>query len=379
MLPALRAALDGHGPALLPVTAADRQRLVSAVGLVAPVPGHTALVVGTSGSTGAPKGVMLSARALVASAVATNDRLGGPGRWLMAMSARYIGGLQVLIRSLVVGTTPAVVDLTGGFRPMEFAKAARSVLSDDGPRYTALVPTQLSRLLSDGGAGLDALRGFDAVVLGGAAAPETVLASAAAAGVRIVVSYGMSETAGGCVHDGVPLDGVRIRLSGAQPTGRIELSGPVLTHGYLPDTGRPPVVDGWFATSDLGRWLPDGRLAVVGRIDDLINTGGVKVSPLLVEQALTALAEVSSAAVVGIEDPEWGHRVAAAVVPADPAGPPDESALRAAVRDSVGDAAVPKEFRLVTELPLLGPGKVDRGAVRAIFARSDQVHRRHCE
>jgi o-succinylbenzoate---CoA ligase len=372
LLPAISAALDGTGPALLPVTADEGDRLTSAMGVGQPVEDRTALVIGTSGSTGVPKGALLSAEAVKASVAATHARLGGPGSWLLAMSARYIGGLQVLIRAMLAGTEPGVVDLSGGFRPDEFAKAALPVLAADGPHYTALVPTQLSRLISEGGAGLEALCAFGAIVLGGAPASESLLVAARAAGAKPVPSYGMSETAGGCVYDGVPLEGMRVRLT----AGRIDLSGPMIAHGYrLHSTeshgGESPFVDGWFHTSDLGRWLPDGRLEVVGRIDDLINTGGVKVPPVLVERALTALPGVAEACVVGVEDPAWGQAVAAAIVPTDPANPPAESALREAVHAEVGRTAVPKLFRSVAQLPLLGPGKIDRTAVRAMLRGSN--------
>lgn len=360
LLPAVGKALDGTGPALLPVTADEWDRLTSAMGVGRPVEDRTALVIGTSGSTGVPKGALLSAEAVKASVVATHARLGGPGTWLLAMSARYIGGLQVLIRSMLAGTEPGVADLSGGFRPDEFARAAQPVLAAGGPHYTALVPTQLARLVSEGGAGLEALCAFDAIVLGGAPASESLLAAARAAGAKPVPSYGMSETASGCVYDGVPLDGMRVRLT----EGRIDLSGPMIAHGYRLHSGESPFVDGWFHTSDLGRWLPDGRLEVIGRIDDLINTGGVKVPPVLVERALTALPGVAEACVFGVEDPVWGQAVAAVIVATDPASPPDESVLRDAVRTEVGRTAVPKRFRFVAQLPLLGPGKIDRAALR---------------
>jgi O-succinylbenzoic acid--CoA ligase len=314
-----------------------------------------ALVIGTSGSTGAPKGALLASDAVKASATATHARLGGPGTWLLAMSVRYIGGLQVLIRSLLAGTRPAVADLTDGFRPEEFTKAAFAALEAPGRHYTALVPTQLTRLMA--GDALEALRGFDAIVMGGAAMPEALRQRARDEGVNAIPSYGMSETASGCVYDGVPLDGVEIRLT----DGRIDIRGPMLADGYRGFDGESPFVDGWFHTSDLGRWLDDGRLEVVGRLDDVINTGGVKIAPLLVERALTAVPGVTDACVVGLPDPEWGQIVAAAVVATDP---PSEAHLRDAVRDAAGRAAAPKLIRFLPELPVLGPGKVDRAAVR---------------
>jgi O-succinylbenzoic acid--CoA ligase len=358
LLPTLAAALAGDGPALLPVT--DQEPgLPAALGVDRPVADRIALVIGTSGSTGAPKGALLASDAIKASAQATNARLGGPGTWLLAMSARYIGGLQVLIRSLLAGTEPVVADLTDGFRAENFAKAAFAALAAPGRHYTALVPTQLSRLMT--GDALAALRGFDAIVMGGAAMSAALRQRCRDEGVNAIPSYGMSETASGCVYDGVPLDGVELRLS----DGRIDIRGPMLADGYRNFDGESPFVDGWFHTSDLGRWLPDGRLEVVGRLDDVINTGGVKVAPLLVERALTAVDGVTDACVVGLPDPEWGQVVAAAVVAENR---PDEEQLRASVRAAAGRAAAPKLIRFVPALPLLGPGKVDRAAVKTAFA-----------
>jgi o-succinylbenzoate---CoA ligase len=340
---ALRAALDGSGPAVLP---SDDPAPFDPDGPVAP---GIAVVVPTSGSTGDPKGVELPAAALRASAEATHARLGGPGRWLLALPARHIAGIQVLVRSLLAGVEPVVMDLAGGFRPEAFVPA--------GARYTALVPTQLVRLL-DGG-GLAALRSFDAVLLGGAATPDSVLRRAREAGVRVVTTYGMTETAGGCVYDGVPLDGVGVRIA----DGLVELSGPTLARGYrnrAEETARA-FANGWFRTGDLGR-LRDGVLEVLGRADDLINTGGVKVAASAVERVLAACPGVVEVCVAGVPDPEWGQRVVAAVV-----GTVDVDDARAAVRAELGAAAVPREIRFVARLPVRGPGKVDRAAVAGLF------------
>jgi O-succinylbenzoic acid--CoA ligase len=217
---------------------------------------------------------------------------------------------------------------------------------------------------------LAALAAFDAVVLGAAATSETLRAAATEAGVRIVAAYGMTGTASGCVYDGVPLDGVELRLAEVEAgAGRIELAGPVLATGYR---GRPDLTaavfgDGWFRTGDSGRLDGDGRLQVLGRTDDLINTGGVKVAPALVERALLAQAGVGDACVLGLPDEHWGQAVVAAIVPSDPAQPPDPEALRAAVRAEVGRAAVPKQVRYLDKLPLRGPGKIDKAALRDLL------------
>lgn len=345
---ALRVALDG-GPAVMPVSAVD-PRLDSLRRQLAPeepVEPGTAVVVTTSGSTGSAKGVVLSASALRASAAATHSRLGGPGRWLLALPAQHIAGIQVIVRSLLSGVEPAVFSQTFADVP-------------DDVRYVSLVPTQLARL-SD----LKVLRRFDAVLVGGAAAAKPLVARALDAGVRVVTTYGMSETAGGCVYNGVPLPGVRVRIV----DGVIELAGPMLATGYRrsPAETAAAFVDGWFRTSDLGVFR-DGSLEVLGRADSMINTGGVKVSPSAVEAVLAAQPGVAEACVVDLPDAQWGQLVAAVVVPVDPLRPPVVSELTGAVRSALGAPAVPKVVRFAGDLPLRGPGKVDRSGVRTLFA-----------
>ena len=328
---AVRDALDG-GPAYAP------QPRLSDVG----APPGTALVLRTSGSTGNPREVALGAAALRASAEATHERLGGPGSWLLVLPPTHVAGVQVITRSLVTGGA-LYPDALGRFTAAGFAAIATDFaghLSRGRRAYVSLVPTQLHRLVTaadDGdGAGLDALARFDAVLVGGAAAPAPLLARARAAGVRVVTTYGMSETSGGCVYDGVPLAGVRVRLaetdaepgSGRAPgsapgTGVVELSGPTLAEGYVGDPEATAAAfrtdpDGtrWFRTSDLGR-LDDGRLTILGRTDDVILTGGVNVAPAAVEDAvaehLARLGTPGEACVVGVPDAEWGQAVVAVV------------------------------------------------------------------
>lgn len=353
---ALAEALDG-GPTVFPVgpdTAAPPAITTDA-----------ALVVTTSGSTGRPKRVALSAAALRASADATAKRIGGPGQWLLASPALYIGGLQVLIRSLLAGTEPEILDLSNGFRPDAFAAAARRVHTGTGPHYTALVPTQLARILDAGPAALEAAKAFDAILIGGAATPPDLRKRAADAGVPIVRTYGMSETAGGCVYDGVPLDGVDVRTTG----GRVEIGGATLATGYLQDDGsidELPGEDGWFATDDLGTVDENGVLTISGRADSVINTGGVKVAAHAVEDALTSHPGVRAACVVGVPDEQWGEAVAALVV-AEPGATPSERALTTTVRERLGAPSTPKIIHIVDELPLRGPGKTDRRAARELL------------
>jgi O-succinylbenzoic acid--CoA ligase len=357
---AVAAALDG-GDALLPLGRPDDAAVFEPDRGADP---DTAVVIGTSGSTGVPKGVTLSAPALLASATATHERLGGPGHWILALPVHHIAGLQVLVRSVVAETEVSTVDSTDGFTPQAFLAAAQHLPA--GRRYAALVPTQLSRLLDAGGPAVEAAAGCAAIIVGGAAAAESLLDRARSVGITPVTTYGMSETSGGCVYDGSPLRDVRVDVD---TDGAVRLGGPTLATGYLrrPDLTAAAFVDDWFHTRDVGRWLPDGRLEILGRSDDVVNSGGEKIPPILVERALTANPGVDSACVVGIPDEQWGQVVAAAVVSA---GDVDLDALRAAVRNAAGRHAVPKRLLVVTELPMLDSGKVNRTAVAALLAGS---------
>lgn len=348
----LAAALDG-GPAALPLGAgADAPDDLDA-------PPGTGVVIATSGSTGEPKRVALPAAALRASAEGTARRLGGPARWLLALPAEHVAGVQVIVRALLAGASPLVQDLRAGFRPEAFAAATAAL--GPGRRYTSLVPTQLLRVLDAGGAPLDALRSYAAVLVGGAALDPVLHERARTAGVAVVTTYGMSETAGGCVYDGVALPGVTVEL---EPDGRILLGGPTLASGYLglPAETAAAFVGGRFRTGDLGR-MREGRLEVLGRADDVVVTGGEKVEPAAVERVLAGLPGVRAACVAGAPDPEWGQAVVAAVVPEGEADEAWAAALRTAVRDALGRAAVPRRIAAVAELPLRGIGKPDRRAV----------------
>ena len=372
-LPTLRAAVTGTGPAVLPYAAGGHPPQVAA-GAV-PDAG-TALVVGTSGSTGTPKLAMLPAQALAASANSTHERLGGPGDWLLAMPPHHIAGVQVLLRCIAAGTTPHFTDLTGGFTAAALTAAVAAMTGSttstgNRRRYTAVVPTQLVRCLADPEA-TAALASLDGVLVGGAATAPTTLAAARAAGIRAVTTYGMSETCGGCVYDWIPLRYSSVRTDG---DGRISLGGATLATGYL---GRPDLTeqafttdpDGtrWFRTDDVGHLDDAGHWHVDGRIDDLINTGGLNVAPRVVEEALTAnLPVVTEAVVVGVPDPEWGQAVAAALTLTDGAPAPTLSDVRAALRGILPDHALPRHLLVLDTIPSRGPGKPDRAAIAAAF------------
>ena len=242
------------------------------------------MVIATSGSTGPPKGAELSAAALLASARAALRRIGArPGdRWLCCLPPSHVSGLQVLVRSLLAGRAPLVTTrLTAG------------TIAAAGCAFASLVPTQLRRL-ADAGADLTALR---AILLGGAAIPPGLLAAAAAAGGTVITTYGMTETCGGCVYDGVPLDGVAVRIGAG---GRIRISGPVLFSGYRlrPELTALATDGRWFITSDLGA-QDAARLLVRGRADDVIITGGENVLAGEVAAVLGSCPGVREVAVVG--------------------------------------------------------------------------------
>jgi o-succinylbenzoate---CoA ligase len=372
---ALAAALDGSGPALIPLPAspaAVREALVAAFRPddgAAPLESEDiALVVPTSGSTGEPKGALLTASALRSSAEATHARLGGPGRWVLALPLTHVAGLLVVVRAIGAAHVPTEVDLGGGFDPQRFAAAATDAAlaaSADGvPLYVSLVPGQLLRLLD---AEID-LSDFSAILLGAAATPESLLRRAGRAGARVVTTYGMSETCGGCVYDGRPLDRTVVDIDSS---GRVVVSGPTLFSGYRL---RPDLSAGAFdgagrlVTADLGAFDADGRLLILGRADDMIVSGGENVAPARVEAALAGLADVLSCAVVGVPDPEWGERIVAVAV-ARPGTQLDLGGLRTATADLLPVGWLPRGLVLVASIPMLAPGKPDRSAVRAIAAR----------
>jgi O-succinylbenzoic acid--CoA ligase len=364
----LDVALMGNGPALVPLdpSAPTDASLRAFLADVRPrVEGSVALVLPTSGSTGRPRLVKLSAAALLASAAATHAALGGPGRWLLALPTSHIAGVQVLVRSLLARQEPVVVDRRAGFTVEAFA-AAVAVLTHDQPRYTALVPTQLDRVLASDAA---LLRAFDAVLIGGAAAPPALIAAARDAGVQIVVTYGMTETCGGVVYDGRPLPGTEVELD---TWGRIRLRGPTLFSGYLgwPDRRHEQRVDAdtWFTTADLGELGDDGQLRVLGRADDVIVTGGVNVAPAAVEAVLADHPAVSAVCVVGRADQRWGQVVTAVVASRPDQPPPTLESLREFARERLPAEALPRVVVSVPAIPMLASGKPDRLALAALLA-----------
>lgn len=360
--PQMAAALDAvwaAGDAALPLAVdapdAEVERILSVTAPgIRPVPPGTALVVATSGSTGEPKGVVISHDAIQASTAASLARLGCvPGdRWLLALPVHHVAGLQVLMRARALGTDAVV---PAGTDPRGLAGAEAD--------HLALVPTQLGRLLD---AGTDVAR-FRTILLGGARPDPTLLGRAVLAGARVVVSYGMTETVGGCVYDGVPLDGVEAEV---RDDGRVRLRGPMLCSGYRTAHGERPATDedGWFTTGDLGRWV-DGRLEVLGRADDVIVSGGENVPAAAVAARLREHPAIADVAVTARPDREWGEAVVAVVVPLDPRFPPTLDAVRHHVRATLPTAYAPRHLVVVDALPRDGLGKVPRAALRELAER----------
>lgn len=329
-----------------------------------PVARGTALVCVTSGSSGTAKGVELSHTALRAATRASIERLGCPpgSRWVLALPTHHIAGIAVLLRAWALGTEPAVT------HPSD----ERGMVAAGEGGYLALVPRQLRRLVD---AGAD-LRGFAALLVGGAGTPVELLDAARAAGGRVVRSYGMTETCGGCVYDGRPLTGVELALDEGGPRGgsgsgrrrgRIRVRGPMLLSGYRGEPGPVTDAEGWFATDDVGA-LVDGELVVAGRLDDVIISGGENIPAGAVAAALRTHPQVAEAAVIGVPDRIWGQVVTAVVVAADAADPPPLDVLAAHVRTTLPAGYAPRALVVTDALPRGPLGKLDGDALAALAA-----------
>jgi O-succinylbenzoic acid--CoA ligase len=399
VLEALRAALGGAGPAVVPRSGgagdsgwpADGDRVAQ----------NVAVVIETSGSTGVPKRVALSTDALLASAAASAGAMGGQGQWLLALPAHYVAGVQVLVRSIAAETEPVLYG-GGHFDAERFATVAAAMEHD--LRFTSLVPVQLARLVEAAESGLRevaaALRRFDGILVGGQALTPALRERAEGLGARILSTYGSSETAGGCVYDGVPIGSTIVR----EVDGMLEISGPTLAEGYVGDRERTAATfsehDGlrWYRTGDLGR-VDEGRVTVLGRADNVIISGGEKVLLDAVEAAVRGRDGFGGAVVVGVEDAQWGQ-VPVVVVGRDVAegtGAGQRGAgqraratdvagsrsaapavvevtdvlpeLREVVAERLGRAAAPARILQVEAIPRLSSGKPDRRRVAELAGR----------
>ena len=361
ILPDLESAIAGRS-CFLPLPLADATRatlLRNSQRAGEPIAEDIALVVSTSGSTGTPKGAQLTPANLVASADATHQVLGGPGQWLLAMPTHHIAGIQVLVRSLVAGVDPLCLDLSAGFNISAFARAAAELSRTGDRTYTALTPLQLAKAM-DVPEGIDALQSFDAILVGGAAIHPRLHAAATEHGITITTTYGSSETAGGCVYDGRPLPGTTARVQ----DGRILLGGPTIAQGYrnAPSHEAFPG-NGWFATSDAGV-IKDGILTVTGRLDNVIDSGGLKLHPEVLEREILRVPGVAEACVVGIPHPRLGQAIVAAYT-----GDAELGDIFEALEDAeLPRWQLPKDLKRLADFPTTGPGKVDRQAIASFFS-----------
>lgn len=370
------------------------------------------LIIETSGSTaGVPRRVGLSIESILASIDATHDALDGPGAWILTLPAHHIAGAMALLRSTRHEIPPRIVDTTAGFHPQSLLPAIRGTLSTGKPAYLSLVPAQLSVCLEDSEV-TAALATLNAILVGGQRVPHELLVQAASQGLKVHTSYGMTETCGGVAYDGQTLPGTHIRIIDPDEAGqgRIAISGPTLMTRYL--EGDSPLVDEegqrWLLTSDLGRVGPDGTVEVLGRVDDVMISGGKNICPQAVEEVLLSASGVREACVVGLEDPHWGQAVAALIVPAPradiatnagdggttfggemftttpmypnpdcrPTQPCDEAtatALRDHVAASLGKHAAPRIVALSACLPTLPSGKVDRRRVAEYLTEAHEL------
>ncbi|MEJ6490296.1 AMP-binding protein [Leucobacter sp. USCH14] len=340
------------------------------------LPEGTAVVVRTSGSSGTPKAVALSADALRASAEATAERFGGHGQWLVSLPTHLISGLQMLVRSELAGTQPVFFD--GGFDPAVFLEQAESLDADR--RYVSLVPVQFARLVDhveQDRAAADVLRRFDAVLVGGQTMSLSLRSRAHVLGVGLKRSYGMTETAGGCVYDGVEIGDTRVRIR----AGEVQLAGSSLALGYVGDAeladrvfvteeGRDGIPVRWYRTGDSGELL-GGMLTVTGRLDRVIISGGVNVSLDEVERVVREQTGWENAVALGAPHPEWGERVSLVVdMQRDGAGERlTFERVREALRASLGPAAMPEWVTEMEEIPRLPGGKPDLAAIGAWMGR----------
>lgn len=326
------------------------------------------LVLETSGSsTGTPHLVGLSTEALLASAAATHAALDGPGTWILALPTHHIAGAQVLLRSTAHDFPPRIVDTSAGFTPAALLPAIRGATSREGvPAYLSLVPAQLRECLADEDV-TAALATLSAVLVGGQGISTALLDQARERGIRVHTTYGMTETSGGCVYDGMPLEGVEVRLVEDAGTPRLALRGPMLMTRYLDGDSPFVEIDGqrWLLTGDTGTIGEDGRVHVTGRADDVIVSGGLSIAPREVEEALTSLPGIAEAWVGAVADETWGQVVAALVVPHSAE---DSSCsltswaedLRAACAQIIDPKHAPRIIAPIEALPVSGSGKVDR-------------------
>lgn len=384
MAAAVREALDGTGPAIAPFPTGPAEAVAYMREAIRPddelLPlenDDIAMVLATSGSTSTPRGVLLSREALMSSAQAFGNRFGTDNRWVISMPVHRVAGAMILVRSWVHGSPFEVDPSVGGAQPFTantFTETTRRAViasqADGRQLMVSLVPTQIARLVEAGEMGLNALRSYDVVLSGAAATPQPLLNRLRDEGVNVVVSYGMSETSGGCVFDGQPLDGVKISLGTKDDVepGRISIGGPVIASGYRlrPDLDAVMFIDGRVQTQDVGKLDAAGMLHVLGRLDDVVIVGGVNVSLSAVESLVRHHPDIEDVAIIDVPDDLWGSLPLAYIVARS--HNVDRELLMAEIRSTVADrisrAATPRSFAFLNQLPMLDSGKIDRLGLR---------------
>lgn len=348
VLVALTQALEG-GDALF-ISGPEINGVARAEEVPAEVQDNTAVVIKSSGSTGRPKLIELSAEALLSSARATEQRI-GEGQWLLCLPVNYVAGLMVLVRSVSSDRQPVLMNTQVPFTPEAFVRGAS--LMDEGKRYTSLVPTQLARLadaVDSDPMVYSSLRKFESILIGGQRTDFSVMQKLKAMGINLISTYGMTETSGGCVYDGEPIGDTKLRVE----DDKLEVSGSVLANN-LPE---------WFSTNDLARFDESGKLEILGRADRVIISGGLKVSLDRVEEISKEIAGVAEIAAVGIDDREFGQRVAIGFE-----GTPEVSdAISDHLVEIIGREAKPKKIKQFRDLPRLDSQKLDLQRIQQLMA-----------
>ena len=377
-------ALDGSGPAIAPLAAGPEFIVKQTIEALHPddpnyplESNDIAIVSATSGSTGTPRGVLLSQQALSASATAFGNRFGTHNRWVVSMPVHRIAGIMVLTRSWFHSSPFEIDPSVGGARTFEAAafaattmRAVRESSNDGRALMVSLVPTQIARLLESGSVGIEALQSYDLVLSGAAATPQPMLNKMRELGIKVSISYGMTETCGGCVFDGRPLDGVNVSLGtqdDAEP-GRVTISGSVAASGYRlrPDLDAVSFISGRVQTHDVGKLDAQGLLHILGRLDDVVIVGGVNVALSAVESLIRHHPNIEDVAVIDLQDELWGSIPIAYVVTRNHVADTSTllSEIQSTIKDQIGRAAVPRTVQFVASLPMLDSGKIDRISLR---------------
>ncbi|CAB4636692.1 unannotated protein [freshwater metagenome] len=313
---------------------------------------NIAAIVESSGSTGVPKKISISTVAFLHAARVGQERLGPAGQWLLALPINFIAGQQVLVRSILADQQPVIMNTAVPFTAEAFLRSTMLMTNEN--KYTSLVPNQLAKLVAEAPNDkvlLSALRSYRAILVGGQSTPEELRYKALDLGINVVISYGMTETSGGCVYDGVPLDGVRLKIA---PDSRLLISGKTLAEGQ----------DDWIFTNDLAELTPDGKLNIIGRADRVIISGGLKVSLERVEYLGSELPGVEEIAAVSLEDETWGQRVGISYV----GSPEVADDIANQLAHLLGPAGKPIRVIRVDKLPKLHTGKTDNRMVRELFS-----------